>query len=207
MTGAGEKAFVAGADITIFPTLDRESGEKFVSELQGVLNRIEELDKVVICAINGLALGGGCELAMACDIRIASEKVKLGQPEVNLSVIPGGGGTQRLPRLVGIGKAKEIIFTADMISAEEAKNIGLVEKVVPAGEAVNEAKKMAKKILSKGPIAIKLAKKAINEGLNMTLRQGLKLEARFFGEICTTEDQKEGGKAFLEKRKPQFKGR
>jgi enoyl-CoA hydratase len=154
-----------------------------------------------------MALGGGCELAMACDIRIASESAKFGQPEVNLGVIPGAGGTQRLPRLVSKGKAKEIIFTGDMISASEAKEIGLVDRLAEKGEAVSEAKKMLNKILEKGPIAIQYAKKAIDEGINMTLSEGLKLETRLFGELFKTEDQKEGAKAFLEKRKPQFKGK
>ena len=205
LTGAGGKIFVAGADISLFPEMGQEEGETFSLELQRVFNKIEGFDKVVICAVNGMALGGGCELAMACDIRVATETAKFGQPEVNLGVIPGAGGTQRLPRLVSKGKAKELIFTADMISAAEAKEIGLVDRVAPKGEAVDEAKKMAKKIMSKGPIAIRLAKKAIDEGINMTLGEGLKLEAKLFGELFTTEDQKEGARAFLEKRAAQFK--
>ena len=207
LTGAGEKIFVAGADISLFPQMGKKEGEGFSQELQGVFDKIEGLEKVVICAVNGMALGGGCELAMACDIRIASEGARFGQPEVNLGVIPGAGGTQRLPRLVSKGKAKELIFTGDMISASEAKEIGLVDKVVPKGEAVSEAKNMAKKIMEKGPIAIKYAKKAIDDGVNMILSEGLKLEKKLFGELFTTEDQKEGAKAFLEKRKAQFKGR
>ena len=207
LTGAGGKIFVAGADISMFPEMGQEEGEKFSLELQGVFNKIEGFDKVVICAINGMALGGGCELAMACDIRIAAESAKFGQPEVNLGVIPGAGGTQRLPRLVSKGKAKELIFTADMITASEAKEIGLVDRIAPKGEAVAEAKNMAKKIMGKGPIAIKNAKKAIDKGINMTLSEGLKLEAKLFGELFTSEDQKEGAKAFLEKRKAQFKGK
>lgn len=207
LTGAGEKIFVAGADISLFPQMGQKEGEEFSQELQRVFDKIEGLEKVVICAVNGMALGGGCELAMACDIRIASESAKFGQPEVNLGVIPGAGGTQRLPRLVSKGKAKELIFTGDMITASEAKEIGLVDRVAPKGEAVSEAKNMAKKIMEKGPIAIKYAKKAIDEGVNMTLNEGLKLERKLFGELFTTEDQKEGAKAFLEKRKAQFKGR
>jgi len=207
LTGAGEKIFVAGADISLFPQMGQKEGERFSQELQGVFDKIEGLEKVVICAVNGMALGGGCELAMACDIRIASESAKFGQPEVNLGVIPGAGGTQRLPRLVSKGKAKELIFTGDMITASEAKEIGLVDRVAPKGEAVSEAKNMAKKIMEKCPIAIKYAKKAIDEGVNMTLNEGLKLESKLFGELFTTEDQKEGAKAFLEKRKAQFKGR
>ena len=207
LTGAGEKIFVAGADISLFPQMGQKEGEEFSQELQRVFDRIEGLEKVVICAVNGVALGGGCELAMACDIRIASEGAKFGQPEVNLGVIPGAGGTQRLPRLVSKGKAKELIFTGDMVSASEAKEIGLVDKVVPKGEAVLEAKNMAKKIMEKGPIAIKYAKKAIDEGVNMPLSEGLKLEKKLFGKLFTTEDQKEGAKAFLEKRKAQFRGK
>ena len=207
LTGAGEKIFVAGADISLFPKMGQKEGEEFSQELQGVFDKIEGLEKVVICAVNGMALGGGCELAMACDIRIASESAKFGQPEVNLGVIPGAGGTQRLPRLVPKGKAKELIFTGDMITASEAKEIGLVDRVAPKGEAVSEAKNMAKKIMEKGPIAIKYAKNAIDEGVNMTLNEGLKLEKKLFGELFKTEDQKEGAKAFLEKRKAQFKGR
>ncbi|MEW6613897.1 MAG: enoyl-CoA hydratase-related protein [Thermodesulfobacteriota bacterium] len=207
LTGAGEKIFVAGADISLFPQLGQKEGERFSQELQGVFDKIEGLEKVVICAVNGMALGGGCELAMACDIRIASESAKFGQPEVNLGVIPGAGGTQRLPRLVSKGKAKELIFTGDMISASEAKEIGLVDRVAPKGETVSEAKNMAKKIMEKGPVAIKYAKKAIDEGVNMTLNEGQKLERKLFGELFKTEDQKEGAKAFLEKRKAQFKGR
>lgn len=207
LTAAREKIFVAGADISMFPEMGREEGEKFSLELQGVFNKIEGFEKVVICAINGMALGGGCELAMACDIRVASETARFGQPEVNLGVIPGAGGTQRLPRLVSKGKAKELIFTADMITASEAKEIGLVDRIAPKGEALGEARKIAKKIMGKGPIAIKYAKKAIDEGINMTLSEGLKLEAKLFGELFTTEDQKEGAKAFLEKREAQFKGK
>ncbi|MFH2012327.1 MAG: enoyl-CoA hydratase-related protein [Pseudomonadota bacterium] len=207
LTGAGEKIFVAGADISMFPQMDKNEGEKFSRELQEVLNRIEALEKVVICAVNGIALGGGCELAMACDIRIASENAKFGQPEVTLGIIPGAGGTQRLPRLVSKGKAKELIFTGDTITALEAKEIGLVDKVVPEKGALGEAKNMAKKIMSKGPIAIRYAKKAIDEGINITLSEGLKLERRLFSELFSTEDQKEGAKAFLEKRKANFKGK
>jgi len=207
LTGAGDKAFIAGADIPVFSDLNKVSAEKFVLSIQSVLFKIEESQKVVICAINGHALGGGCEVAMACDIRIASEKAKFGQPEVNLGVIPGAGGTQRLPRLVGKGKAMELVFTGDMISAEEAKAIGLVNLVVPLESLMEEAKKMAKKILSKGPIAISMAKKAIHEGLEMKLKEGLKLEARLFGELFETYDMREGVKAFLEKRTPHFEGR
>jgi enoyl-CoA hydratase len=207
LTGAGDKAFIAGADITVFSGLDKTAAEKFALSIQSVLSKMEESRKVVICAINGLALGGGCEVAMACDIRIASEKAKMSQPEVNLGVMPGAGGTQRLPRLVGKGRAMELVFTTDMISAEEARAIGLVNRVVPPGALLDEAKKMAKKILSKGPIAIAMAKKAIHEGLEMELKEGLKLEAKLFGELFETHDMREGVKAFLEKRVPRFENR
>lgn len=207
LTGAGEKAFIAGGDITVFPGLNRVTAEQFALSIQSTLSKMEESRKAVICAINGLALGGGCEVAMACDIRIASEKAKLSQPEVNLGVMPGAGGTQRLPRLVGKGKAMELVFTTDMISAEEAKAIGLVNRVVPAESLLEEARKMAKKILTKGPVAIAMAKRAIHEGLEMTLKEGLKLEAKLFGELFETSDMREGVKAFLEKRTPHFEGR
>ena len=207
LTGAGDKAFIAGADIPVFSNLDKASAEQFALSIQSVLSKMEDSRKVVICAINGLALGGGCEVAMACDIRIASEKAKLSQPEVNLGVMPGAGGTQRLPRLVGKGKAMELVFTGDMIGAEEAKAIGLVNCVVPAESLLEEAKKMAKKILTKGPVAIAMAKRAIHQGLEMTLREGLKLEAKLFGELFETFDMREGVKAFLEKRAPHFEGR
>ncbi len=207
ITGAGDKAFIAGADITVFSDLNKVSAEEFVLSIQSVLFKIEESQKVVICAINGHALGGGCEVAMACDIRIASEKVRFGQPEVNLGVIPGAGGTQRLPRLVGKGRAMELVFTGDMINAEEAGAIGLVNRVVPPESLMDEAKKMAKKILTKGPIAISKSKRAIREGLEMRLKEGMRLEARLFGELFDTFDVREGVKAFLEKQTPRFEGR
>jgi enoyl-CoA hydratase len=207
LTGGGDKAFVAGADITAFTGLTRVTAEQFALSIQSILLKMEGSKKVMICAINGLALGGGCEVAMACDIRIASEKAKLGQPEVNLGVMPGAGGTQRLPRLVGKGRAMELVFTTDVISADEARAIGLVNRVVPPGSLLEEAKKMAKKILAKGPVAITLAKRAINEGLEMDLKEGLKLEAKLFGELFDTFDMREGVKAFLEKRPPRFENR
>ncbi len=207
LTGGGDKAFVAGADITAFTGLNRVTAEQFALSIQSILLKMEGSKKVVICAINGLALGGGCEVAMACDIRIASEKAKLGQPEVNLGVMPGAGGTQRLPRLVGKGRAMELVFTTDAISADEARAIGLVNRVVPPGSLLEEAKKMAKKILAKGPVAITLAKRAINEGLEMDLKEGLKLEAKLFGQLFDTFDMREGVKAFLEKRSPRFENR
>ena len=207
LTGAGEKAFIAGGDITVFPGLNRVTAEQFALSIQSTLSKMEESRKAVICAINGLALGGGCEVAMACDIRIASEKAKFAQPEVNLGVMLGAGGTQRLPRLVGKGRAMELVFTGNMISAEEARAIGLVNRVVPPESLMNEAKKMAKKILTKGPIAISNSKRAIREGLEMGLREGMKLEAKLFGELFETSDTREGVKAFLEKRTPHFEGR
>ncbi len=207
LTGAGEKAFVAGADISGLVELDPLEGKMFAEKGQAVFNLIENLGKPVIAAINGYALGGGCELAMACTIRIASEKAKLGQPEVNLGIIPGYGGTQRLPRLVGKGIAMELILTGRMVDAQEAYQIGLVNKVVPPEKLMDEAVEMAKTILSKGPLAVKFAMEAVNRGLEVNLEEGLKIEADLFGMCCATEDKVEGTKAFLEKRKPNFKGK
>ncbi len=207
ITGAGEKAFVAGADISGLVDLDALEGKRFAEKGQSVFNLIENLGKPVIAAINGFALGGGCELAMACTIRIASEKAKLGQPEVNLGIIPGYGGTQRLPRLVGKGRAMELILTGRVIDANEAYQIGLVNKVVAPEKLLDEAVEMAKLILSKGPLAVKFAMEAINRGVEVSLKDGLKIEADLFGMCCATEDKTEGTKAFLEKRKPNFKGK
>ncbi len=204
IAGAGEKAFVAGADIRQFPGLDASSGEKLAAYGQKVFRRIERLNKPVIAAIDGFALGGGCELALACDIRLATGKSKLGQPEVNLGIIPGYGGTQRLARLVGLGKAKELIFTGDMIDAREAHRIGLVEVVVEEGSVLDAAYKLAEKIIAKGPLAVAASKKAIDQGWDLSIDEGLALEAKLFGEMCETEDQKEGAKAFLEKRTAKF---
>jgi len=226
LTGAG-RAFVAGADIKEMMDLDSEKAHEFATLGQGVFNMIEDLPVPVIAAVNGFALGGGTELAMSCDIRIASEAAKFGQPEVSLGVIPGFGGTQRLPRLVGPGKAMELIFTGDIISSKAALEIGLVQMVVDgyqkdeAGERVlNErgkpisdngpvvaaAMKMAGKIASKGPAAVSQGKKAVYNGLNLTQTDGIKLEADLFGELFSTKDQKEGMAAFVEKRKAEFKG-
>ncbi len=207
LRGGGERAFVAGADIKQFPTMDQAAAEKFCSEGHDVFNQIEDFKGPVIAAIQGFALGGGCELAMACDIRVASEDAKFGQPEINLAIIPGYGGTQRMPRLIPIGKAKELIYTGEMIDATEALRIGLVDRVVKRGDLMDEAKKIATEILTKGPLAIKAAKKAINEGLALPLREGLKLESRYFCPLFSTEDKNEGALAFLEKRKPIFKGK
>jgi enoyl-CoA hydratase len=203
LTGSG-KAFIAGADIYEIPALDEESGKEFSTLGQKMTNRIDCFPRPVIGAIEGLALGGGCEVALACDIRIASENAKFGQPEVNLAVIAGAGGTQRLARLVGKGKAKELLFTGEMVDAQEALRIGLVEKVVSQGAAVAEAKAMAQKIQGKGPVAVALTKKAVNEGIDLPLAEGLKIERDAFGKACASEDKNEGVKAFLEKRTPDF---
>jgi len=200
----GEKLFAAGADIK---WLNRRPAMDVLGHGgQDVLFDLERLDKPVIAAIGGFALGGGCELAMACDIRIASEKAKLGQPEVNLGVLPGGGGTQRLSRLVGYGRAKELIFTGAVIDAQEAYRIGLVNKVVPAGEVLAAAKEMAKTIMSKGPVAIQLSKLAINLSTGTDLPTGLAIEKLAQTVLFSTEDRIEGTTAFIEKRKPEFKG-
>jgi len=206
ITGEGEKAFSAGADIGELKTLTPLGGLERAFQGQELSKQIEQLDKPVIAAINGYALGGGCELALACDIRVASDKAKLGQPEVNLGLTPGFGGTQRLPRLIGKGKAMELILTGDMIDAQEALRIGLVQKVVPHNELITAAKEIGAKIASKGPLAISFAKKAIHEGLQVDLDRGLKLEATYFSAICSTKDKTEGTAAFLEKRAPKFKG-
>jgi len=207
ITGGGEKSFVAGADISEFIHIKGEAAVGFMNRGQRIFDKIEAFDRPVIAAINGFALGGGNELAMCCDIRIAAENALFGQPEVNLGIIPGYGGTQRLPRLIGPGKAKEIIFADERINAQEAFRIGLVQRVVPKGQALEEARKLLKKIVGKGPVAVKMAKKAINEGLQMSLREGLDLEAGCEGVCFGTEDKDEGAKAFLEKRPAKFKGR
>jgi enoyl-CoA hydratase len=207
LTGAGEKAFVAGTDIKELTELNTDTGKKFSEGGQAVFNAIENLGKPVIAAVNGYALGGGCELALACSIRIASENAKFGQPEVNLGIIPGYGGTQRLARLVGRGKAMELILTGDQIDAQEAQRIGLVNKVVPLQELKSAAEAVAQKILSKGQVAVRLAMKAVNMTHETTLTDGQALEASLFGVCCGSEDFKEGTKAFLEKRKPEFKNK
>jgi len=207
ITGGGEKSFVAGADISEFQQVKGNTAAAFMARGQRIFDKIERFDRPVIAAINGFALGGGNELAMSCDIRIAAENALFGQPEVNLGIIPGYGGTQRLPRLIGPGKAKEIILADERINAQEALRIGLVQRVVPKGQAVEEAKKLLKKIMSKGPVAIKMAKKAINEGLGLPLRGGLDLEGQCEAVCFGSEDKDEGAKAFLEKRPAQFKGK
>lgn len=205
ITGSGEKSFVAGADIAQMSKLNSIEATKFSRLAQNVFSQIEDLPKLVIAAVNGFALGGGCELAMSCDIRFASKKAKFGQPEVNLGILPSFGGTQRLPRLVGKGIAKELIFSADMISSDEAYRIGLVNKIYEPDELLSKSKEFAQKVMNKSPWGVKLAKASINNGLDVDLEAGLKYEANSFGLCFSTEDQKEGMKAFLEKRKANFK--
>jgi len=207
ITGGGNYAFVAGADVKEFDQIEPEKGYDVARAGQEAFWKIEHCEKPVICAINGMALGGGNELAMACDIRIASDRARFGQPEVGLGLFPGYGGTQRLPRLVGKAKAKELIFTGRTLRADEALKIGLINQVVPDREELRAAKDMAMQIMSKAPIAVKLAKKAINEGLELPYEKAFELEAEFVRELAKTEDLKEGIKAFLEKRQPEFKGK
>ena len=206
LTGA-DRAFVAGADIKEMLPMTAAQAQTWCQFAQSVFNQIETLPQPVIAAINGFALGGGCELAMACDIRIASEKAKFGQPEVSLGIIPGFAGTQRLPRLVGKGIAKELIYSGDMIDAQEAWRIGLVNKVTTAEELLPTAKAMAQKIMTRGLYAVQMAKVAIHNGLNTDLATGSNFEAALFGVTCATEDKKEGMTAFVEKRKPVFPGK
>lgn len=208
LTGAGERAFIAGADIKWLRDLkSAEEGVEFSQLGQVLISKIIDLPKPVIAAINGYALGGGCEVATACDIRIAAEGAKLGVPEIDLGIFPGYGGTQRLPRLVGKGMASYLILSGEMITAEEAKRIGLVDFVVPADALMKTAKELANKLAAKPPIAMSLAKRAINAGLEGNLALGLAYEAALFGLACATEDRIEGTSAFLEKRKPEFKGK
>lgn len=201
LTGAGEKSFVAGADIAEMKDLNEDEGRQFGELGNKVFLRLENLDKPVIAAIQGFALGGGCEISMACDIRIASEAALFGQPEVGLGITPGFGGTQRLARIVGLGKAKEMIYTARNIKADEALAIGLVNKVVPLESLMDEAKKMASKIIANAPIAVKLSKDAINRGMQVGIDEAVKIEAADFGKCFASEDQVEGMTAFLERRK------
>ncbi|MBU3194388.1 short-chain-enoyl-CoA hydratase [Clostridium algidicarnis] len=207
ITGAGDKAFIAGADITEMKDLNTMEGRDFSILGNRVFRRIENLEKPVIAAINGFALGGGCELAMACDIRIATEKAKFGQPEVGLGITPGFGGTQRLARHVGLGMAKEIIFTSRMVKADEALRIGLVNKVVEVEKLMEEAKLMANTIAANAPIAVKLSKVAINRGMQCDIDTALMYEAETFGQCFSTEDQKEGMAAFVERRDKNFKNK
>lgn len=206
VTGEG-KAFVAGADIAQMKDSNPIEGRALIAKGHKVMNYMESIEKPIIAAVNGFALGGGCELAMACDFRIASEKAKFGQPEVNLGIIPGFGGTQRLPRLVGKGMAKYLIMTADMIPAEEAYRIGLVEKVTAPDDLLPACQEIAKKIMTKAPIAIGIAKSTINNGYDLDLRAGSMLEVEAFASTFSSEDKQEGMAAFLEKRAPEFKNK
>jgi len=207
LTGAGDKAFVAGADISELAHASAIDAERSSSSGQEVLNLVENLGKPVIAAINGFALGGGCETAMACTIRIAVEHAKFGQPEVKLGLLPGGGGTQRLPRLVGRGRALQLILSGEIISAQEAWRIGLVNEVVPAADLIPRAEAILKMIASNAPIAVKLSLEAVNKGMDTSQSEGFALEASYFGLCAGTEDKKEGTSAFLEKRAPKFLGR
>lgn len=207
ITGAGDKSFVAGADIGELAQLDPLAGKKLMTKGQGAFALIENLGKPVIAAVNGFALGGGCELAMACTLRVASLNAKFGQPEVNLGIIPGYAGTQRLARLVGKGIALELILTGKMIDAQEAYRIGLVNKVCEPGAALAEAAEMMKTIMSKGPVAVRFALEAVNKGFEMPFKEGCAHEATLFGLLCATQDAKEGLSAFTEKRKPSFKNK
>ena len=207
LTGAGEKAFIAGADISELAHVTAFEAEQSSRFGQEVLDLVENLGKPVIAAVNGFALGGGCETAMACTIRIAVEGAKFGQPEVKLGLVPGGGGTQRLPRLVGKGRALQLILSGEIIGSREAYRIGLVNEIVPAGGLIARAEAILKQISANAPIAVRFALEATNKGLDTSQSEGLLLEASYFGLCAATEDKKEGTSAFLEKRAPQFHGR
>ncbi|HLZ49391.1 MAG TPA: enoyl-CoA hydratase-related protein [Candidatus Acidoferrum sp.] len=207
LTGAGEKSFVAGADIGELSVQTPVKGKEFSLFGQSVIHLLETMGKPSICAINGFALGGGCEVALACTIRIASKTARLGQPEVKLGILPGYGGTQRLARLCGKGAAQELCLTGEMISAEEAQRIGLVNHIYEPAELLPAAESMAKKIIANAPVAVKYAMEAIERGVEMPQEEGLFLEATLFGLACATEDMREGTKAFLEKRPAKFAGR
>ena len=207
LTGSGDKAFVAGADIGELASLDQATGKDYVLEGQELTKLIENFRKPVIAGINGFALGGGTELALACHVRIASENAKMGQPEVKLGLIPGFGGTQRLARLVGKGKAMEIILSGKMIDAQESLSIGLVNLVVPQSDLLSTCASFAGEMIVNAPLALEYSIRAINEGLDRSLPEGLLLEAELFGSACDSEDSKEGTKAFLEKRKANFQGK
>ena len=207
LTGGGEKAFVAGADINELAQKTPITGKETSERGQFIFGFIERFPKIVIAAINGFALGGGCEIALACHIRIASEKAQIGLPEVTLGIIPGYGGTQRMARLLGKGKALELICSGDRIGAAEAERIGLVNRVVPADQLMPVAEEMARKIVSRGPLAVRAAIEAVNTGSEMSMREGEFLEATLFGLLCASDDTREGMKAFLEKRTANFKGK
>jgi len=207
LTGAGDKAFIAGADISELAQVTAVQAERSSTYGQEVLNLVENLGKPVVAAINGFALGGGCETAMACTIRLATESARFGQPEVKLGVPPGGGGTQRLPRLVGKGRALQLILSGEMISAQEAYRIGLVNEVVPAADLIPRAEAILKQISANAPLAVRCSLEAVNKGMETSQTEGLALEASLFGLCSGTEDKQEGTQAFLQKRAPQFKGR
>ncbi len=207
VTGSGEKSFVAGADIKEIAERDPVEAKDFSLASQKVLHLIEYFPKPVIAAVNGYCLGGGCELAMACHIRFASGNAKFGQPEVNLGIIPGNGGTQRLPRLVGKGRALELILTGNIIDAQEAYRIGLVNHLSDSGQLIADAENLLKSIITKGPVAVKFALEAVNHGMELAVDEGIQLEANLFGLCCSTEDMKEGTQAFIEKRKAEFHGK
>lgn len=206
LTGAGEKAFVAGADINELAVQTPAGGRDHAMRGQHVLDLVENMGKPVIAAINGYALGGGCELAMACTLRIAADSARLGQPEINLGIIPGYAGTQRLARLVGRGRALEILLTGDHITAEDAWRLGLVNRVVPAAALMSEARRLAATLAGKAPIAVRYIIDAVNKGLQMPFAEAQGYEATLFGLVASTDDMREGTRAFLEKRKPAFKG-
>ncbi len=207
LTGSGEKAFIAGADIGELAKNAPITAKEYTHRGQSVLDLIENLGKPVIACVNGFALGGGCEIAMACTFRLASDNAKLGQPEAKLGIIPGYGGTQRLPRLVGKGLANQMLLAGEMITAQEAHRIGLVNEVTAAAELIPRAEAIAAKIIANAPLAVQYTLEAVNKGMEMTLAEGLYLEAVLFGLACATEDKKEGTSAFLDKRPAQFKGK
>ena len=207
VTGAGEKSFIAGADINELAVQSPTDGREHAIRGQHVFDLIEHMGKPVIAAINGYALGGGCELAMACTIRIAADTAKLGQPEINLGLVPGYAGTQRLARIVGRGRALELLLTGDQITAQEAQRLGLVNRVVAAADLMAEARALAASLAGKAPIAVRYILEAVHKGLEMPFPQAQIFEATLFGLVAATEDMREGTKAFLEKRKPDFKGR
>jgi enoyl-CoA hydratase len=207
LTGSGEKAFVAGADIRELAEMTPQSAKEVARRGQGLCDLIETLGKPVLAAVNGYALGGGCEIALACTLRLASENAKIGLPEVTLAIIPGYAGTQRLPRIVGKGRALEMILSGDPVDAQRAYEIGLVNKVVPQAELMETARKLAGRIASRGPVAVRYAMESVHRGLEISFNEGCHLEAGLFGLLAATEDMKEGMTAFLEKRKAEFKGR
>lgn len=207
LSGAGEKAFMAGADIKGLVGITAEKAKQRQIQMRTIMDRVSGCPCPVLCAVEGLALGAGCELAMACDIRIAGKRARFGLPESKLAAMPGAGATQRLPRLAGLGRAKKMIFTGEMITAEVAHQIGLVDHLVEEGQALNEARKMAEEISQRGPLAVRHAKQAINQSLELPLSEGLELEVQIWSKVCGSLDMQEGVAAFLEKRTPRFKGK